>query len=976
MGFWDTISAATVPLTRHGFRIRCPQGVLRCRAMTLRVRVLGPVGAADQGQELVVPGPTAATILAVLVTSAPAAVSSDRLVDAVWGEDPPRAARKSLQAHVSKLRRSLQPDRPTTSDGVIESTSDGYRVASRVDSDLDDFRRQMAEAHCAADRRAALDLWSGDALAGCVDTHVIAAERTRLAEERLNGIDAWAAASLAEGAPEPVILELERLVVEQPLREGTWTLLMHALAAAGRRRDALAAYQRARDVLVEEAGLEPGPSLQAAEQAVLFDVHASDEPAPGRSGGLWPDRRPIPPARSLVVGRSEDLRRIADLLDQARLITLTGPGGIGKTTLALDAARRHASRFVGGAILVDLVPAHDAGGVARALAAACGIRYLADESELLPVVAARLADAPTLLVLDNCEHVLDAAAALADGLLDLTESLTVLATSRQHLELEGEQVLALSPLGVEDAVELFHQRLRARHPDASLRSDLEQVASLCKALDGLPLAVELAAGRAAHLTIAEMLDGITSQAHRLRRSRRSGGRHDSLADTIRWSYDLLDPVERACLRRLAVWRGPFDRDRAAAVAHDVVDPDQMIEILADLTAKSLLVADATGERTVHRMLDTIRTFAREQAERHGEAQLIDHAHRDWHVTWAEEAPSGSTCLHLHAAYQLEPHHADLLAAAATATQSGDVEALGRIAVLASGLLFCPGGHTDAERLVSEALAHAEDLSEALRADLLGIGSLTAMMLPDADRARERIHAGVEIARRHRDGAGPLVFALALADPFATGSVSDQIRGVLADPSALRSDVLDAIAGLQPWWTFLGAGLEDALAQADAFWVGRDWSDDQTIAAWAVHAALLHAAAEHQRLRVRLDGIPARTDDGPSSPFLTIFEALALAGAGEIDSALDRLRWSRRRHWVYLPGIENDLLATVAAIAQLAGDDVTARRLIGQPDLWPRHPSTAILQIDLRARLGLGTPPHFGGSDHSAVTALLDDELGR
>ena len=949
---------------------------LRWVGMSLRVRVLGPVGASDQGRDLAVGGPTAVTILAVLATSAPSTVSSDRLVDAVWGEEPPRSARKSLQAHISRLRRSLDPEGPSGSAPAIESTANGYRLSSGVASDLQEFRRCTTEAHCAADWRAALELWGGDALAGCIDTDLVAAERARLREERLGAVDAWAAASVAEHAPEPVIAELERLLVDQPLRESTWALLVRALAAAGRRRDALAAYQRARDVLVEEAGLEPGASLRAAEQVALSDECSCDEPHSGGPVGEAPDRRPIPAARSSVVGRSDDLRRIAGLLDEGRFITLTGPGGVGKTTLALDAARRHASRFPGGAVLVDLVPARGTEGVARALASACGIRYLADESELLPVVAARLGGDPTLLVLDNCEHVLDAAVAMVDELLNLAGSLTVLATSRQPLELRGEQVLALCPLGVDEAVELFHQRARASSPDGASASEGEEVIALCRALDGLPLAIELAAARAAHLTVGEMLDGITNQSHRLRRSRRSSGRHDSLTEAIRWSYDLLDPVEQACLRRLAVWRGRFDRRQAAAVTADVADAGRIAEILEDLSTKSLLVADAVGDRTHYRLLDTIRSFAWEQAERHGETDRIALAHRDWYVSWADETPPGSTCLHLHAAYQLEPHHADLLAAADSAALVGDVEALGRLAVLASGLLFCPGGHADAERLVSDALSHADVLPEALRADLLGIGSLTSMMLPDAARARERVLAGVDLAQRHPDGAGPLVFALALADPFTTGSVIDQIRVLLADPSTLRPDVHEAIAGLHPWWTFLGSGLDDALAEADACWVGRTWSDDEIMAGWAVHAALLHAAGEHARLRARLDAMPTRSDDQPNSPFLSIFDALAQAGIGEVDQAIDRLRWSRRHHWVHVPGIENDLLAAVAAIAQIAGDAATARRLMEEPDLWPRHPATAILQIELRRRLGLGSPPHFGRSDRSAVSALLDEALGR
>lgn len=918
--------------------------------------MLGPVTASVDGRAVDLRGPSATTVLAVLALNAPGTVSTERLAAAVWGHDLPGSPRKTLQAHVAKLRRALH-------DGAasLVSGGGGYRLEmDRCRTDVAEFRDRVRSAKHPVEWRSALDLWAGDPLGGCAVTPLVEAERVRINEEHLTAVDQWARVAMDAGDAGLVVREVEALVAEHPWHEPLWVRVVEALARDGRPRDALAAYQRARSALAE-AGLEPGPVLRAAERAVL-EADAPDA-SPTRL------RTPLPAPRTRIIGREEELVGIESALDRARMVTVVGPGGSGKTTVALEAGRRRAASTEGGAVFMDLVPVTDADGVRRVLGAACGILSLPDGAAVVPTAAKRLSEAPTLLVIDNCEHVAPHIAGVLDQLLDLAPDLTVMATSRQPLELDGETVWHLGSLDDVASSNLFRERYEARNPGTIDALDAD-VVELCHVLEGLPLAIELAAANTGHLSVREVADAIAAKPHELRRPGSGDGRHASIEATIRWSHDLLDEGHRRRLRSLSVFRSAFDRDQATAVIGADGDPSAVTDVLGELVSRSLVVAETGDQTTSYRLLDSIRSFAWDQAHELGEAEDLLVRHRNWYLAEASSVPACETAVRMRSAQRLRRHHADLVLAMETSAARSDHDALARLSVWSSGLLFCPGGHETPERWVDRALTHVADISADVAADLYGVGATTALLLVSPEEAVARIVAGADVVLEHRTGAGPLLFVMTMAIPFGVPAVAEQLEVLLADLSDLHPDVELALRGMHPWQTALTVGIDEAVEEADDVWRDRTWSDEDNLATWAVHAALLHVAGHHHELAARMESIE-RTPGGPDTPFLTVFGALARAGTGD-PGALAPLASGRRMYWTQLPGIENDLLIATAAITAMHGDHDTARRLFETPGLWARHPSTGLVQLHHRRNLGLDPPVMMDLTAASSVSTALDE----
>ncbi|MCO6005502.1 winged helix-turn-helix domain-containing protein [Actinoallomurus purpureus] len=610
----------------------------------MRFGILGPldVRSAD-GEVTPVGGPRPRALLVMLLLHAGRVVTVERLVDGQYGDEPPSGARGAVQAQVSRVRRHLPP-------GMLEFDGIGYRLAVDPDDvDAHRFERLAAEgrrlltaghpADAAGMLRRALGLWRGPALA---DLPFADADKARLEELRLAVTEDLAEAELAlpDGAP---VAELRRLVAEHPLRERLRGQLMRALHAAGRPAEALAVFEETRHLLAEELGTDPSPELAAIQLAVL----RAQEPAPAVR------RRPAAQLTSFV-GRDRELRRL-DALRDSRLVTIIGQGGAGKTRLAIEAAGRRG----GETGFADLSPLDDGDQVPGAVLGALGLRetgfHALDTPDPVSRLVSAIAERDLLLILDNCEHLITGAAALARRLLGECPDLRILATSREPLGITGETLVPVAPLDVPPptsataeaveypAVRLFADRAAAVRPGFAVGPDnAEAVMRICAALDGLPLAIELAAARLRSFPVEEIARRLAEHDRfRLlsRGDRTAATRHQTLRAVVEWSWDLLGPDERVAARRFSVFTGGASLEAVEAVCGvDAADT------LADLVDKSLVETDGTR----YRMFDTIGLFCAERLAETDEPEHVRVAHARHFLDLAQRADA-----HLRRAEQLE-----------------------------------------------------------------------------------------------------------------------------------------------------------------------------------------------------------------------------------------------------------------------------------------------------------------------------------
>src|SRR4051812_40034347 len=566
--------------------------------------ILGPLRVGGPGGAIELRAPKQRALLAMLLLSyREEAVSSGRLIDVLWDEEPPPTANKALQVHVSQLRRALGPENP------IVTRSAGYAVELAPGQlDLERFETLVAQARsappaeAAEQLREALALFRGAPLADAPLYGPASGEAERLAELRVLALERRIDLDLELGHDRELVAELETLTAEHPYRERFHGQLMTALYRAGRQADALDAYRRARRTLVEELGLEPSRELQRLESAILAHDPSLDRPAAaGAPVALAPPRAAtaapeLPQPATPLLGRDEDLATAGALLaaPHVRLLTLTEPGGIGQTRFAVELAHRLGGEFAEGARFVALAPVEESERVGDALEQAIGER----------------SDRELLVVIDNFEQLLDAAGELS-GLLNASPRSKLVVTSRAPLRLAAEHELALGPLAAEPAVALFVRRARAVDPRLTLgNGDEPLIASICDRLDGLPLAIELAAARIKVLSPGEILDRLSRRLDLLSSGPRDAPvRQQTLRAAIGWSYDLLDEEGKRLFSELGVFSGGFTLAAAEAVCGLAA-----LDGIAALADHSLV---ARGGDRRFAMLDTVREYALERLGQSG-----------------------------------------------------------------------------------------------------------------------------------------------------------------------------------------------------------------------------------------------------------------------------------------------------------------------------------------------------------------------
>lgn len=568
------------------------------------------------------------SLLAALLGDRGRPVGLARLAEAVWGDESPADAAAALRTQVLRLRRSLG-----SAAHEVRTAPAGYRLdCSSEQVDADCFTTLLDEAAAADDAVAvellarASSLWRGRAYEDVPELVAVRPEAVRLDELRVAVRQRHGELLLRLGRPDEATAALTALLAEEPEREDVRAALMRARYACGQHTAALELYEQWRALLADERGLDPSPRLRAVHQEVLrHEVHVAERPAP-RPAEV---RLEVPGAP--LLGRDGDIQALVALLEVRRFVTLVGPGGVGKTRVARALLRRndqpHWSAFC------DLSVVRRSADVLRAVAAALGVEERAGAS-LLDRVVEQVSGRDLLLVLDNCEHVIEQAAVIAEQLIQRSPGVRLLATSRERLGADAEQVWQLAPLPcgtVDDAgVQLF--LLRA----GPVVAPSELTVQLCQRLDGLPLALELAAAQAARWGVDGLLAALDSRLDLLNSGRRSADRHRSMRSVIAWSYEQLDELEQHVFDRLCIFAGSFDLPAAEQVAVVGTDRTTAGTCVMTLLERSLISTSPTAPGRMH-VLENLRAYGLEQLRRRGAEAAARAAHAAWALAVAQDA---------------------------------------------------------------------------------------------------------------------------------------------------------------------------------------------------------------------------------------------------------------------------------------------------------------------------------------------------
>lgn len=890
----------------------------------MRVRVLGALELVDGSPPGSVAGELVSValrssrlrrLLAALVVQPGAVVSADRLADVVWGDAPPENAGGALQSLVSRLRDKLRTESsgPVQAAGAPEimllTRAPGYLL--RVDRDaLDASRFEDLVRHARAllpghPAQAvpildeALALWHGPAFAEFADDDFARPEAARLEELRAAACEHRVEAALRLGQPEQALITLEPLLADHPLRERPQAQLLLALYRLGRQADALEAYRTYRRRLDEELGLDPSASLRRLEEQILrqdrelecSDPRRIDASEPGSSAPPAPAvtlpatppvteaadddparRNNLPATLPTLLGRGGEVAQVCALVRAGQLVTLTGPGGVGKTSLAQHAAALRSADFPAGAWLCELAAVSGPAAVPEALATAMAVPPRQGLSVTERLVE-HLRSQRALLVLDNCEHVADGAAHLVEAVLRDCPSVSVLATSREPLRVERELVWPVSPLDVppatadaavianSPAVLLFAERATAAAPDfAVTEANAGSVGEICRRLDGLPLAIELAATRMRSMTPGDLAGRLSWRFRVLRAGRRvAADRHRTLRAVVDWSYELLDAEQQRVFEALSVFAGSFTLEAAEAVAPSDLAPEDIAAVVAALADRSMVIARTDGSGARYALLETLRAYGREQLEACGEVKAAQRAHAEYIVAFTEGA----------AERLYGPDHGHWTAA--ISRQFDDLRAahewgLRHDLQLAARLVVALAVYVE-ERMSAETGQWAERTIDAAEASLwdrppmaqvYAVAASAAIIAGDLERAAQRIDAGLAHAETGSPAHGHLGYVRAQLAGFE-GRLEEAGRlcaeATEAIPDGPLRWIADQAAAGQVMYAAYSGDTEAAATLGERLWARTDRTADPTAMAWARYAlaeALLDT--EPGRARELLDQV--------------------------------------------------------------------------------------------------------------------------
>jgi predicted ATPase/DNA-binding SARP family transcriptional activator len=797
------------------------------------VAVLGPVVLTVNGAPVSL-RPREAAVLAALALQPGTDVSAERLADAVWGPSD-EVLRPAVQVQVSRLRRALGP-----AADLLVTVPGGYRFdIEPMSVDAGVFAAEVARARAALSggrhhetltaATKGLTLWRGPALGGSAEGWA-AAEAGRLEESRLLAEEDRAEA-LTAFDPARAAIDLEPLADNEPLHERRWWLLASALAGCGRQGDALRALDRARDILREELGVSPGPELVALERQLL-------DQDPAVLGSERPMRRRgwLPTPISSFVGRGHELDDLTNLCASARLITLTGTGGIGKTRLSLELAQRLVPTRRGGAWWIELDRLNDPDEVLGAVAASVAAEY--EGAEPLTRAKSALGREPSLIVLDSCEHVLEGAAATAAALLSDCPDLLVMATSREPLGVPGEVAWVVPPLTLEpasdtalsDAVALLYDRGASANPRLDMARWTIELETVARAVDGLPLALELAAARLRAIDPGQLADALSQQLGVLvGRARGGPARHATMSAALDWGVALCTPIELAVLSRCSVFRGGFTHDAAVVVASACGPPVTESEVapaLESLATHSLLTS-ADGRI---RVLEPVRQWAEARLTSTGLAERATAAHGAWAVALADTIgrrasrdpePGDSTTL--------AAEHANFLTAVSRSLADRSDQGLRIVGAL--GHSWAAAGWREALTYATDALQNDPGVEPRVRARALVAAAELAGVVPDPATAVSLLREAVALAR---GGAGSRQLHWALFDLGKALMLSTPTEG--GGPDEAQACFSEALAGFEesadPFgqsWALANLGYL-ALSEADDAAAGDLYSRAHSLAA--------------------------------------------------------------------------------------------------------------------------------------------------
>jgi predicted ATPase/DNA-binding SARP family transcriptional activator len=951
----------------------------------------------DDGMPADVPGPRLRALLVALALEPGRVVPKSSLVDWIWGEHPPADAANALQRLVSRLRKALP--------AAIEGQPGGYRLA--IDADAVDacrFDELVSRARRAQGLqrlqllRDALALWRGAAMqdVGLQDSEAYDGAVARLEDLRLTATEHRFEAEVALGHGPDVLVELADAVSAHPLREGLVASLMRALAAAGRDSEALLAYERAKEALADSLGVDPSSDLSALHVAVLRGELGRRE-----------ERRSTNVRAELTsfVGRDDDLAAVRGLVAEHRLTTLLGPGGSGKTRLATETARTMVDDLPDGAWLVEFAPIGADGDAARpaqtdqpaqpaqtaqaALAALAGlglrdglVNAAGSGDDPVEGLVSALRDREMLLILDNCEHVIEQVATLTERVLGECRRLRVLATSREPLGITGEALWQVEPLSVpadpsdpaapaassgsadvadSPAVRLLRDRAGAVRKD--LAADDHTTAMLvriCRALDGMPLAIELAAARLRTMTVDQLAHRLDDRFRLLTSGSRTAlPRHRTLRGVIDWSWDLLTDAERTVLRRLAVFSGGAGLAAAERVCGgDAVERDEVLEVLTSLAEKSLLVT--TGDEDPrYRMLTTIKEYAAERLAEAGETDVLRAAHLDHFTELAETAePHLRRQEQLEWLARLEDDHANLSAALRGAIGSGDAQSALRLAAATGWYWWLGGRRTEGLELLIAAAELPGDATDDVRAMTYGL----VVLFVTSGRGDERL--GAEwIRKAHR-------FSARSERPHPLLEFAVPLYLLLESPEEAPSAFESLLDSADPWvramgrWqsaklrSVLGGDSEDTTAELERVLVEFRALGER----FGIFLALSELAG---RLAARGDLAAACERLEESVPVLT--ELGAVEDVIEVRTQQARFYWLAGDHAASAAAVEAaelsargvtwpyalvDLALTKAGLARLRGDADEARRQLGATaSLLGDDPYQANVRAEMHDELG-------------------------